>query len=580
MKPPALAPALNGPAPAAAPTLVQHAPLGEHAPTLEFTPSPPPTRPLLQALCLKAIHKLHHYLATGVSQFLPHWFRRSHGLPRVHTIGLLGTTDLPDDWWIATDFLVWKELLADSYHSTWFSAVNLAAVQTPVILGDPFADRLDFALDITGITSSPDSVTLKLDFLDELREMVPRLRSDDALVLVICSHGDEENGNVVLGGGIQPTEQLKKAHVEKLLRGCKVPQDRVYLVSTACYSGSWVSDRWTLLAAAAADQESNVMRASGSQQCRGGFFAYAALAEQADEHGLTAPFCEEVKRSSAGGHDGYEGPLRHPPVPGDLHLSTPRALESPRRSLPEAYDLMQALRLRIDGIYKSTPFTLAPKEPNPKTFPLCDFGAFLARFKIVSPSPPLDNQAGLPNPTSSTGDSDTLFDTLSEKPLFPDELEELNALALAFNAADFPSTSSHVPLITACARWAVNTPFTPSELRVMLSRLRYHKRASRRAAAIAKSLGWTLTVPVERWRNPTGLARVKEAEAAGAKIRTSFLSPSSDGAWVGAGQPRWRVPGPAQWLAQMWVDAGRPAVKEEDWETAVRYAQSSLDENE
>ncbi|KAJ7620778.1 hypothetical protein B0H17DRAFT_1113452 [Mycena rosella] len=315
----------------------------------------------------------------------------------------------------------------------WLAGANL---QQPmgVILGDPYADRLNFTLSTEGITFPPILMELLQDFLEALSDVVQRASEEDVVVLVICAHGQP-------GGDIS-------------LRHLRVPRERVFIVSTACYSGSWRSPRWTLLAAAEEDQESDAMRESGSNECRGGFFTFAILAEMVDEQGLAVPLCEELGLGE--GELGEADRLQFAFTDSfDVGAATPR------RSLVEAKKFMEQFRDRVGGIYKFTTFVMDPASHLPLEFPVRFFDStFLDRFHIQ---------------------------------------------------------------------------------RALLSRLRYHARACRRAAAIAAFLKWTPAEPVTKWNKKTGLTRINEAERAGVKIRESFVDDTADGAWV--------------WLAETWGDA-------------------------
>ena len=77
--------------------------------------------------------------------------------------------------------------------------------------------------------------------------------------------------------------ELQKEELEVTLEGTKGD------VNTSCYSGSWESPSWKLIAAAGAGQEAQSISVSGSGVCRGGFFSNALIAEYAHEFMITAP---------------------------------------------------------------------------------------------------------------------------------------------------------------------------------------------------------------------------------------------------------------------------------------------------
>ncbi|KAJ7129643.1 hypothetical protein C8R44DRAFT_84018 [Mycena epipterygia] len=482
----------------------------------------------------------------------------------VHVVGLLGTTDLPDDWWMATDFLVWRELLSEVTHSTWLCGMDLSQPMG-VVLGEPYANRLKFILRTAGITLATTLVSLLQEFFSALQDVVERANPEDVVIVVLCAHS-EHTGAIRLGGGQLPALHLQKANVEKALRNIRVPQERIFLVSTACYSGTWRSPSWTLLAATEADQESDAMRTSGSKECRGGSFTHAVLAEMADEQGLEVPLCEERQ-------DDCETIILadiqlDSLTPGNLHIA-PKISESPRRLISDAYKFMEGLQDRIGGVYRSTAFVADPSSDSPSQFPSQLFQpTFLERFEIIGPSPPDIISQGEPDtPTSEMSESEFALSA----PLTTDETASLAVLASAFHNARHPTTASNVPAVIACSKFISGEPLPHATQRLLLSRLQCYARACCRAAAIAEFLGWDTVEPVEKWRRQAGLTHLKQAEVAGAKILSAFLGDTADGAQVGDGQPLWRPRGPGEWLAQAWVEAGKPNVKDSDWEAALKY---------
>ncbi|KAF7335820.1 Glycoside hydrolase family 76 protein [Mycena venus] len=491
-----------------------------------------------------------------IFRHFPTWRRPARSIydSKMNVVGLLGTTNLPEDWWIATDFLVWKHLLSDARRAEWYSGVDFDSSSFSVVLGDPYADRLRFNLDQTGITLVPEVPSIKTDFLFGVAEMLGKVDKEDIAVIVLCSNC-ELNGDVRLGGGSQVLEHFRRRHLERALRACPIPAERLFVVSTARYSGQWRSPRWTLLAAAESHQQSDAMRPSGSGHARGSFFTWTISAEQADEHGLSPPLTEEIVYPSDFVFPRDIDPLlRHPPKAGNLCDPTePRVLESPRRSTKEALAFMHRLRDRIGGVYKSTTFVLHPESDHPSRFPSCSFGPeFLNRFQIIPASPP---DATPPvSPISSEASND------ETAPLTADEQQELFLLSAIYRRTDHPPTSSNVPVIIGSATFAPS--LSPA-------------RMPPRAAAIAEHFEWTSEVPVEKWSRSVGLARMQEAETAGARILSYFLAEDAEGARVGENQPLWRPLGPAEWLAEAWARAGRPAVEESGWSAAIEYATST-----
>jgi hypothetical protein len=496
---------------------------------------------------------------------LTHWKGRS-----LHVVGLLGTTDIEEDWWIATDFLVWRELLSGANSARWLSGTDLKKPMD-VILGDPYADRLKFSLSIDGIIVLPTPLELVLDFLEALHNVGQSAADDDVVVVVICGHAEPGSGHVCVGGGPNPITLLSKRVLEKALRNLSVAKDCLFVVSTACYSGTWRSPHWTLLAAAEEDQESDAMRKSESNECRGGFFTFAVLAEMADEQGLAVPLCEEVDLgdSDIALLDDIDIPMRHPQIPGNLRDSVARrVLQTPRRSLFDAWSFMQNLRDRVGGVYKYTTFVVDPASNVPLEFPVRLFDqSFLDRFCIIGPSPPdiitSATESSISEPSEASDDE--------LAPLNPIDAEELMRLATAYKAVNYPATGSNIPAILDSSKLVSGASLSVPLQRKLLSRLRYHARACRRAAAIAEFLEWPVAEPVESWRRKTGLTQIKEAQQAGAKLMDAFVIATADGAWVGEGRPLWRMLGPGEWLAEAWAAAGKPTIGDESWAAALSY---------
>ncbi|KAJ7658111.1 hypothetical protein B0H17DRAFT_1337756 [Mycena rosella] len=165
----------------------------------------------------------------------------------------------------------------------------------------------------------------------------------------------------------------------------------------------------------------------------------------------------------------------------------------------------------------------------------------------------------------------TLYPHLLDRfQLSPVEMESLTTLATAFHKGRYPTTASNIPAILGCAKLLSGDALPHSTQRALFSRLQYHARACRRATAVTEFLEWNLTEPVEGWRRAIGLTRMKEAEAAGAKIMTAFISDTADGA-QGERQSLWRPLGPGEWLTKAWVAAGKPEVEVGKWEAALLY---------
>jgi hypothetical protein len=69
-----------------------------------------------------------------------------------------------------------------------------------------------------------------------------------------------------------------------------VQKGKIVVINTACFSDGWKSEHWTLLAAARPDQTSLSLVASGSDECRGGFFTNALVAQYTTEFNTRPPY--------------------------------------------------------------------------------------------------------------------------------------------------------------------------------------------------------------------------------------------------------------------------------------------------
>ena len=224
------------------------------------------------------------------------------GKPTVHVCGLLGTYNIEggptqdDDFWMATDFIALRQLLgARDDLSEWFCGKPIRT-QRGFLLGDPACDRIVFDPHPFEIVLHVEPQPLAMSFLAAVSQASSRLSDGDTLVVVLVGHGDHQSHGFVIGDENQRFE-LNKETLELFVRGTK---GNILLISTACFSGSWKSEHWTLLAAAGPDQHSVSIVVSSSGECRGGFFTNALLAEHADEFNVrpSDPWCQTRSRSS------------------------------------------------------------------------------------------------------------------------------------------------------------------------------------------------------------------------------------------------------------------------------------------
>ncbi|KAJ7170026.1 hypothetical protein C8R46DRAFT_1217637 [Mycena filopes] len=226
---------------------------------------------------------------------------------KVFAVGLLATTEIVEDPLLMSDFLVWGDLLSEADHARWFAGVNL---DPPTTI--PHAERLELPVEIAEIIVKPIP-RLKSTFLRALFTAAREASVKDTLVIVITGHGEEHSGHIFVGaedGDAGELELLVKEAVEEEIAAAQtcLPQENVFLMITACYSGLWRSPLWTLLT-------------------------------------------------------GAESQARLPPVPANLgDVDFPRDSEPPRRSLKEA--------LRIGGTYKSAVFVKDPATERPSQLEL------------------------------------------------------------------------------------------------------------------------------------------------------------------------------------------------------------------
>ncbi|KAJ6535896.1 hypothetical protein DFH09DRAFT_1369449 [Mycena vulgaris] len=399
------------------------------------------------------------------------------------------------------------------------------------------------------------------------------------LVIILCGHGEEGTGDILVGGQGFMDNPLTKRIVEDAVDGINIPQDQVFLVSTACYSGLWRSPKWTLLAGAEACDESIAMAQSGSGEFRGGVSTYAALAERADEFGLTAPHPIAMQYDADAVFADDQFRRNHSTVAGKL--SSPRTLESPRRSGTKAYEFMDALRKTMRHTYAVSKSVLDLGSDTPSTFLLRPFTAeYGERLVLIGASPGPPSKPEIPR--SASGSRCNVRTPRPPPPPPPLPLSTVDAkelLCLAREHARFPraDTARDLTVNALAKKLSAGGTLIPSQQKSLLARLRYRARACRRASAMAHYLGWAAARPVEEWGNPSGSKEMREAEEAGAAIATQFISPVAEGAYMGEGQPVWRTMGPGAWLAEAWVKAGRPHVEAGRSDAAVEFANQAAD---
>ncbi|KAJ7268649.1 hypothetical protein B0H12DRAFT_1095883 [Mycena haematopus] len=500
--------------------------------------------------------------------------------PKVHVVGILGTVDVEasEDRWMAIDFAIMRDLFSEADSRAWFSAIAIDEGDWPIIIGDPHSERLK--LSAASLLASPVRVvpltSLKSTFLQHLSHIAAQ--PADTIIIVLCGHGKERTGDLVLGGEMEDyMELLTKLEVEDSLKLNVIPRN-IFLLSIACYSGHWRSSYWTLFAAADEDQTSAAMSTSGSGEGRGSVFTYALLAQRADEHGLTAP--HPVRKVDPPGVTYAKGPVVvwDTPVSAKMHEQSATA-KIPRPSPQQAHAFMESLRTTMGGTYSAAEFILQPPSILPSELPLRPFTSnFLTRLQVVDASPPPDAQR-TNTPKGAVAAVPTSMSNID--PLTSAEKSELILLASEYSAVERPNVAIDVAINLMAAQLARGDSLqSQAQEHILLAKLRYRKRDSLRASAITDYFSWKPQGTVEEWARGNGLVEMLEAEAHGAAIATEFFLGVGVGArWgdatktsVNSNRRPWKTMGPGAWLADTWIAAGRPTVEKVEWNKAVAHA--------
>ena len=506
------------------------------------------------SLCNKLLHHLHP---------------KSHHYPIV--CRLLGTTNALDHW-MATDFVVLRELIGDRDHrNIWLCGTSIL-LQT-FLLGDPACDRMIFDPPLFETVCEKPPAVLRYKYLTEVTKAALTLSEEDVLVLILAGHGElgsvfkigDEDGNAC---------ELTKAELEESLGDTKAT---VWLISTARYSGAWESPKWTLLAAAQADEEAPSLVVPASEKVRGGFFANALVAQHADEFKLIAPCPTSVDDNRNRGQ-------QHPHDFGPGKSVRP-SRSTPKRSLDDVRDWIHSWRDRIGWVYTSASLCFRPCLPasnsEAHSMPfrsLKSQTAALYRFQCVAPS-----TAGSETPSfsanmkpvgSSLPHSDSIKPTLK----LSTENEQL-LISLAQNLLRFKpiQTARETTTIVMCYRvLRGNNPLNDAEKGRLLLVLKNRKQYQELAVAIAKSLGWGKFV--DELGRPDGeqtqlsamFGLQQKAEASGCLVAV-LIQRHSLGRYSGA----------AGWLARIWEAAGSSSIASRDWKLAVERSRitNSLDQN-
>ena len=251
------------------------------------------------------------------------------------------------------------------------------------LLGNPCCDRIVFSLPpFEEVCHKDDPTSLRAKYIGQVAKVSSRLSTGDVLILVLAGHSDE-NGAFIIGDEMADCE-LRKGELEAVLGGTK---GDVLLINTSCFSGSWESPSWKLIAAAGADQEAQSISVLGFGECRGGFFSNALIAEHAHEFMITAPCPASVD------NDGNRA-LQHPHNFGPDKMVIPSHILL-KLTLQNVSDWICQLRNDMGCVYTAADITFIPCTQNiPHTLlflPLDAPTANLHRLPCALPSPSADH---------------------------------------------------------------------------------------------------------------------------------------------------------------------------------------------
>jgi hypothetical protein len=180
---------------------------------------------------------------------------------QVYVRGLLGTYNIQDnpseddDMWMATDLVALRQLISASDNaSKWFCGKSIRTQR----LGDPASDRILFDPPHFE-TCEIEPRLLAITFLTAVARAACELSIGDTLVIVLVGHGDDDRHSFLIGDE-DSFYELEKDVLEIAVAGSK---GNILVISTACFSGSWKSPHWTVLAAAGPEQHATSISASG-----------------------------------------------------------------------------------------------------------------------------------------------------------------------------------------------------------------------------------------------------------------------------------------------------------------------------
>jgi hypothetical protein len=499
-------------------------------------------------------------------------------LPTVRVCALLGTTYITDvdeptekdnDHWMTIDFVALHHLIgAPDGLSKWLCGTTIRT-NRGFFMGDPAGDRIVFDPPPFETVFSGQPSDLVLKYTTEVAKASSLLSAGDTLVLVLVGHGDKDDDHsFFVGYDCDSCFRLKKDHLEDCVRGTK---GDILLISTACFSGSWKSQYWTLLAAAGADQEAPLIAASGSNEYRG-FFTNALLAEYADEFKIRPPYPGLVDET------GQQAEQKE-------HDFGPTKTTRPSPYFPSLQAILNWIHQFRDDIgrtYPSADVIFHPCSSKPHKLPfvsLITARAPFHRLECIPPSPPDDASSESSHVTANVRCPATPSlppQNISVEPSATwsaSDEAELVELAADFLLYMPPTITSERSPIIGCMNMIYGNrgcePFSPVKKRKLLSQLKKRECHRQLALAIAKNLGWEKAVqdiggPGGKQRQMTTRADLRrQAEASGCLVSVLLIPEGSlHSEWAGA----------AGWLARVWEAAGCPIVSPDEWQMAIQQS--------
>ncbi|KAJ7201263.1 hypothetical protein GGX14DRAFT_571382 [Mycena pura] len=222
----------------------------------------------------------------------------------LYITSLLGTppgtsTQLEGELWWISDFCFARELLGEQtaeYNQNWLTQIEIydeleklkdsrPTSNHTLLHGPPQSQRFELTRR-DRFYETLANTSLRRFFLLSVAKQARCATANDQIVILLFGHGDPDHatfGRVQCGEHKGSTIWLERAQVEAALGTTKA---RISIISTACFAGTWQSERWALFSAAQM-QFSIGLPASESNQMWGSPF-WAAMAElSANAHGAT-----------------------------------------------------------------------------------------------------------------------------------------------------------------------------------------------------------------------------------------------------------------------------------------------------